>query len=78
VATTKPNAAGEKIAEYLQNLISQYSFVPNGLIDVGYSTSDIDKLVKGTLPQRKVLDIAPRQPTPDDLGKLFENSMRLY
>ena len=72
------SAAGEFIAEYIQNLLSQWKFVPNGLKEVGYSQSDIDRLIKGTLPQKKVLDIAPRQATPDDLGRLFEKSMVLF
>jgi hydroxyacid-oxoacid transhydrogenase len=77
-ANAKRDHAGELIAEYLLNLLSQWSFVPNGLSEIGYSQSDIDKLIKGTLPQRKVLDIAPKQASPDDIGKLFESSMKLF
>jgi len=33
--------------------------VPRGLKAVGYTHSDIDALVAGTLPQRRVLDLAP-------------------
>lgn len=78
VTNKKASMAGELLAEYIQNLLSEWKFVPNGLKEVGYSQSDIDQLVKGTLPQKKVLDIAPRQATPDDLGKLFEKSMTLF
>jgi hypothetical protein len=38
----------------------------------------LDALVKGTLPQRKVIDVSPRQPTPDDFNRLLENSMTLF
>jgi hydroxyacid-oxoacid transhydrogenase len=79
VATAKRGAAGDLIAEHILTLLQKWSrFVPNGLSAIGYSGSDIDSLVQGTLPQKKVLDIAPRQPTPEDLAKLFEQSMKLF
>lgn len=44
----------EAIARFLDGL-----GVPRGLKAVGYAHSDIDALVTGTLPQRRVLDLAP-------------------
>ncbi|KAG8742265.1 hypothetical protein FRC10_001752 [Ceratobasidium sp. 414] len=44
----------EQIARFLDGL-----GVPRGLKAVGYQNSDIDMLVKGTIPQRRVLDLAP-------------------
>ncbi|PPQ77749.1 hypothetical protein CVT25_011184 [Psilocybe cyanescens] len=44
----------ESIARFLDGL-----GVPRGLKAVGYKSSDIEKLVEGTLPQRRVLDLAP-------------------
>jgi hydroxyacid-oxoacid transhydrogenase len=44
----------EAIAGFLDGL-----GVPRGLKAVGYTHSDIDALVTGTLPQRRVLDLAP-------------------
>ncbi|KIM90795.1 hypothetical protein PILCRDRAFT_94495 [Piloderma croceum F 1598] len=44
----------EAIARFLDNL-----GVPRGLKAVGYKSSDVGMLVKGTLPQRRVLDLAP-------------------
>jgi len=44
----------EAIARFLDGL-----GVPRGLKAVGYKNSDVDMLVEGTLPQRRVLDLAP-------------------
>ena len=44
----------EAIARFLDGLGA-----PRGLKAVGYARSDIDALVTGTLPQRRVLDLAP-------------------
>jgi hydroxyacid-oxoacid transhydrogenase len=44
----------ETIARFLDGLGA-----PRGLKAIGYTHSDIDALVAGTLPQRRVLDLAP-------------------
>ncbi|KAL5527759.1 hypothetical protein ACEPAG_6560 [Sanghuangporus baumii] len=44
----------DAIARFLDGL-----GVPRGLKAVGYSPADIPRLVQGTLPQRRVLDLAP-------------------
>ena len=52
--------------------------VPNGLKAIGYSSSDIDGLVEGTLPQHRVTKLSPRPASEDDLARLFENAMVAY
>lgn len=44
----------ESIARFLDGL-----GVPRGLKAVGYTKDDIPDLVEGTIPQRRVLDLAP-------------------
>ncbi|KAH9843866.1 alcohol dehydrogenase [Rhodofomes roseus] len=44
----------EAIARFLDNL-----GVPRGLKAVGYTKNDVPSLVEGTIPQRRVLDLAP-------------------
>ncbi|PCH41240.1 alcohol dehydrogenase [Wolfiporia cocos MD-104 SS10] len=44
----------EAIARFLDNL-----GVPRGLKAVGYKKEDVPRLVDGTIPQRRVLDLAP-------------------
>ena len=48
------DALYEAIARFLDNL-----GVPRGLKAVGYTSADIPRLVEGTIPQRRVLDLAP-------------------
>lgn len=44
----------DAIAKFLDDL-----HVPRGLKAVGYTEKDVDMIVEGTLPQRRVLDLAP-------------------
>jgi len=60
----------DRITWYMQRLKT-----PNGLREVGYSSSDIPALVEGTLPQHRVTKLSPRPAGPDELAKLFEDSM---
>lgn len=52
----------EAIARFLDAL-----GVPRGLRAVGYGKEDVPRLVEGTIPQRRVLSLAPRM--PDDVGE---------
>ncbi|KAF8195897.1 iron-containing alcohol dehydrogenase-domain containing protein [Mycena galopus ATCC 62051] len=57
----------DTIARFLDGL-----GVPRGLKALGYTTSDIDMLVEGTLPQRRVLDLAP------GIGDVVDEDGRLH
>ena len=52
--------------------------VPDGLAAVGFSTADVPALVAATLPQRRVLDIAPASTHADDLAALFSRSFKVF
>ncbi|EMD40675.1 hypothetical protein CERSUDRAFT_111255 [Gelatoporia subvermispora B] len=66
----------EAIARFLDNL-----GVPRGLKAVGYTKADVAKLVEGTIPQRRVLDLAPGigdvagADGREYLTKIIENSL---
>lgn len=49
---------------------------PSGVAELGYSEDDIPDLVQGALKQQRLLDVAPRQPSADDLGHIVTASMR--
>lgn len=69
--------AGELLADAIVKLIRQIN-VPNGLSAIGYTPDDVGKLVEGTLPQRRVLDLAPRPTGAEELRQLFLDSMTLW
>jgi hydroxyacid-oxoacid transhydrogenase len=52
--------------------------MPNGLREVGYTSSDVPALVAGTLPQHRVTKLAPRPAGPDELAALFERAMTAW
>jgi len=63
----------DRIARFLVGLD-----VPRGLKAIGYKDSDVNELVTGTLPQRRVLDLAPGFSGNDgreELGRILEQAM---
>jgi hydroxyacid-oxoacid transhydrogenase len=60
----------ERITWFMQRLKT-----PNGLREIGYTSSDIPKLVEGTLPQHRVTKLSPRPAGPEELARLFEDAM---
>ncbi|XP_021343409.1 hydroxyacid-oxoacid transhydrogenase, mitochondrial-like isoform X2 [Mizuhopecten yessoensis] len=76
--TNKKNAdAGQVLGDKLRQIMQDID-VPDGLIELGYTKDDIPALVKGTLPQHRVIKLAPRPQTEEDLTQIFENCMRIY
>ena len=60
----------ERITWFMQRLKT-----PNGLREIGYTSSDIPALVEGTLPQHRVTKLSPRPAGPDELAQLFEEAL---
>jgi hydroxyacid-oxoacid transhydrogenase len=66
--------AGKILSECLVCMMRDLR-IPNGLKAMGYGISDIPALVEGTLPQHRVTKLSPRPAGPEELGKLFEETM---
>jgi hydroxyacid-oxoacid transhydrogenase len=67
---------GDAVADFLVNLGDQ----PRGLKALGFKHSHISELVDGTIPQQRVLTLAPNlsedlSVEKEELGRLFEHSM---
>ena len=72
-----PQAGGEGpdvLPTVLRRLMDDIG-MPAGLREVGYTHSDVGDLVDGALKQERLLSIAPKRPTEDDLARIFGASM---
>ena len=52
--------------------------IPAGIGAVGYGEGDVEGLVEGTRQQQRLLAIAPREPTDDDLATILRDSVQLW
>ena len=52
--------------------------LPNGLSALGYDEEDIPGLVQGAMAQQRLLTIAPRPVTEEDLRALYADAMRYW
>ncbi len=69
--------AGEVLAEQIIRLM-QATDMPNGLEGVGYDSTDIEQLVEGSLPQRRLLDNAPLDIDREVLTGLYQRALRYW
>jgi hydroxyacid-oxoacid transhydrogenase len=74
VTGSKSHDAGQILADQITWFMQRLK-VPNGLREVGYTSSDIPGLVEGTLPQHRVTKLSPRAAGPEELAKMFEEAM---
>jgi hydroxyacid-oxoacid transhydrogenase len=77
VAGRHPSDAGAVLADQIVSLMQRLG-VPNGLRAIGYTSSDIPALVEGTLLQQRITKLSPRAASPEDLSRLFEQSMVVW
>jgi len=76
VSNAKAESAGEILSEAIMEFLVKLGDQPRGLKELGYKNADIDHLVQGTLPQKRVLDLNPiADLQARDLEKLFQKSM---
>lgn len=81
ISNAKKENAGEILGEAIAEFLVKLGDQPRGLKALGFKNEHITKLVDGTLPQRRVLMLAPGLDAEDQdaereqLTKLFEDSM---
>lgn len=80
IANVKKESAGEVLGEAIRKFLLELGDQPKGLKDLGVKHSDIDNLVEGTIPQKRVLMLAPQldcelEGEKAQLAKIFEDSM---
>jgi hydroxyacid-oxoacid transhydrogenase len=80
ISNVKRESAGEVLGEAIAEFLISLGDQPRGLKDLGFDRSHIDTLIEGTLPQARVLDLAPNlskelEREKEQLRELFEQSM---
>lgn len=80
ISNVKKESAGEVLAEALTKFLEDLGDQPKGLKALGFGSEHIDGLVEGTIPQARVLMLAPGlaselQAEKDQLRALFEDAM---
>ena len=75
ISTKKEADAGAVLSDAIREFLIRLGDQPRGIKELGYERSDIPALVEGTLPQRRVLDLAPNAVAREYLEQLFENAL---
>ncbi|KAK3349377.1 iron-containing alcohol dehydrogenase-domain containing protein [Lasiosphaeria hispida] len=80
ISNVKRESAGEVLAEALTKFLADLGDQPAGLKALGFGAEHIDQLVEGTIPQARVLMLAPGLATEleaerGQLRRLFEEAM---
>jgi hydroxyacid-oxoacid transhydrogenase len=80
IANVKRESAGEVLGEAISEFLAKLGDQPLGLKNLGFRPSDIDMLVEGTIPQKRVLMLAPNldqelEAEKNSLRRIFEQSM---
>lgn len=81
ISNVKKENAGEVLSEALSEFLVKLGDQPRGLKALGFQKGDVDALVEGTIPQARVLMLAPSLETQEverereQLRGLFEEAM---
>jgi hydroxyacid-oxoacid transhydrogenase len=80
ISNVKRESAGEVLADALSKFLADLGDQPKGLKDLGFKREHLDDLVEGTIPQARVLMLAPGLATEineerEQLRNLFEDAM---
>ncbi|CAN8097922.1 unnamed protein product [Discula destructiva] len=80
ISNVKRESAGEVLADALRKFLADLGDQPAGLKQLGFGAEHLDDLVEGTIPQQRVLMLAPNlskelQAEKDQLRGLFEEAM---
>lgn len=81
ISNVKKESAGEVLSEALAEFLVKLGDQPRGLKDLGFGREHVDQLVEGTIPQARVLMLAPNLESKnldverDQLRSLFEEAL---
>jgi alcohol dehydrogenase class IV len=70
-----PDAGPDTLPDVVRQLMRDVG-APSGIAAFGYTEDDVPAIVEGALKQQRLLVIAPREPSDDDLRRIVTASMR--
>lgn len=73
-----PEEAGQLLSRRLVSMMREAGDVPLGLGEVGIAPEHMPELVRGTIFQKRVLDVAPRAVTEEALEECFAVAIKGY
>lgn len=77
IRNAKHADAGRILSDTLRNYMKEAEIV-DGLEALGFVKTDIPQLVKGTLPQERILKLSPKPQSAEQLADLFERTFKIY
>lgn len=80
ISNVKAESAGEVLSDAIKEFLAGLGDQPKGLKDLGFGMGDVEELVEGTIPQKRVLMLAPGLQEElgaerEQLRALFEEAM---
>ena len=69
------NPSPESLSYELIKLMKEVG-APSGIKELGYVEQDISKIIKGAMKQQRLLSIAPKEVSENDLNKILIQSMK--
>jgi hydroxyacid-oxoacid transhydrogenase len=76
ISNIKRESAGEVLGEALKKFLADLGDQPSGLKDLGFNETHVEDLVEGTIPQQRVLMLAPG--LAEELGEEREQLRGLF
>jgi hydroxyacid-oxoacid transhydrogenase len=70
-----PDAGPDTLPEALRQLMRDVG-APSGIAELGYGEDDVPALAEGALKQQRLLAVAPKDPSQQDLTHILNASMR--
>ena len=77
ISHAKRDDAGRILSEQVIYFMRRLN-IPNGLGAIGFTRDDIPDLVKGTLPQHRVIKLSPRPVGEEELEQIFQDAMTYW
>ncbi|KAI5297434.1 isoleucine-tRNA ligase [Ascosphaera pollenicola] len=80
ISNVKRESAGEVLGEAIAKFLVELGDQPRGLKALGFKDSQVDQLIEGTIPQQRVLNLAPNlakelDQEREELRRILQRSM---